>query len=96
MARITCRNCSGIHLKAGQSRDPEQADVVAGVHHGAKAGEQVTSFGRVGNIHALDDERNVRFRKFLHHIVPLVSENGTEFRNPTTCTWTSFAGRESC
>ena len=61
----------GINLKAGQSGDPEQAHVVAGVHYRIKAGEEVTSFGRVGNVHALDDEWDIRFRKFKHDIVPV-------------------------
>ena len=73
------------HLKTGQSRDPEQADIIAGGHHSAKAGKKVASLGRVGDIHALDDERNVGLGEFLHNVVALVMRAIEDVRNPTTC-----------
>ena len=61
-----------IHVKAWQSGHTKQADVIASGNDGVEAGEQIASLGCVRNIHALDDEGNVGFRKFVHNLVALV------------------------
>ena len=59
-------------MKARQGGDAKQADVVASGNDRVEAGEQIAGFGRVGDVHALDDERNVGLGKFLDDFIPLI------------------------
>ena len=59
----------GIYVKSWQGGYAKQADVVAGGDDRVQAGKQVASFRSIGDVHALDDERNVGFGQFLHDFV---------------------------
>ncbi len=59
----------GVYLKTRQCRYAKQADVVAGGDDGVQAGKQIASLGRVGNVHALDDERDISLGQLLDDFV---------------------------
>ncbi len=61
----------GIDVEAGQSGNAKQADVVSGGHDRVQAGKQVARFGSVGDVHALDDERNIGFGQFVDDVVAM-------------------------
>ena len=61
----------GIDVEAWQSGDAKQAHIVAGGYDRVQAGKQVARFGSVGDVHALDDERDIGLGQLMDDLVAM-------------------------
>ena len=58
-------------MESRQRSHSEQADVISRRNHRVEASKKVADFGGVGDIHALDHERNILFSQFADDVIAM-------------------------